>query len=143
MATHIDLLVSYHGKSLTSEQLRDYIWFFDNEKVRAEEIIARWKYKNAPTDRFPTVSNLTAIAYDLRNEEWDRTKHNSPTLADWRRSAKSELAKQTVKLVDSLDEGRLNKNQYVAKMRELDTQFPGIGWAEEAYKLEQHLDKMR
>ena len=67
-------LVAYHGKTLMPEQLEDYIWFCDSHEKVIFEIVSRWKYKNAPTARFPSLMDLSAIANDLQNEQWQKEK---------------------------------------------------------------------
>lgn len=136
-------LAVYHGKILSPEQLGDYVWFFDNQEKIIGEIVARWKFKNAPTSRFPSLMDLTAIASDIKNEQWQKEKTNEATFKTWERSSKTELSRLTVAMIADLYDGKISRADYLKHMRQMDEDFPGIGWANEALSLEQHWESSK
>jgi len=132
-----DDLAKYHAVDLHPQQLADYAWLFASQRELSEKILDRWKFTNSPMSRFPSIHQLINLATDIRAEEAKEAKAREPVFGDLKRSAKSLHATKSIEMILAMLEGKTNHKEYLAQMRRMDIEFPGMGWAAEAFKLEQ------
>lgn len=136
--TPLQTLLDYHGQKLTAEQSGDYDWFFQRRSDIAEKIANRWKFKHSPRDRLPSLSDLTAIAIEIQEEQWQKIKASSPTFEDLEKTIGGAKPSgiEAIATMRKLYAGQISHPDYLAWMFDMEKRYPGLGWQREAKDLE-------
>lgn len=129
-------LSAYHGIEFASQQLNDYLWFFDGRFDAIDEIVQRWKYNNAPPSRFPSIAQLVKIADEISVRKWEEQKKREPTFKEFAERTSSRNEQGSVVLHEMVKRLGGPRAQYSGWLRSLEGLMPGCGFHEDAAKLE-------
>lgn len=131
-------LEDFHGYKLGEQAMADYLWLL--RKHPPEEVSAmveEWKYRSSPSLRFPSMSDLSKLIFEVKQRKHQETKQSSPTwrdVVDRYEVHGREHGLKAIRLLSRL--GTITRRQYIAGMRELHALYPGLGWEKEGNNLQ-------
>jgi len=90
---------------------------------------------------FPTVATIQRYVWDEREARLEKEKATAPDFSFLKTNAeKTEHGRKSIALMQDLYEGRKTRAEYVAAMYQMDKDYPGIGWKENADELKAFWD---
>lgn len=91
-------------------------------------IVASWKFKHGPKDRFPSLADLFAIEQEMREATWAKVKTQTPDVKDLLNPNRttSNHGKEALALIARLASGKMSREQYLAAMYAMHEKYPNI-----------------
>jgi hypothetical protein len=127
----IDFLIQdwekFYDKKLNTPR-RDF-YALQMAKLDEDDLCRAGPYIKQREVVFPTVQVIEKYTHICAEERWERDKKNAPGMADLRKSGESTPnGRDALDLMYSLYDGRRYREQYLARMYELDNKYPNFGW---------------
>lgn len=132
----IESLEAYHGRKLSEQAAADYESVLVNYSNLAQAV-EEWKFRHSPMDKFPAISDLTGLAFEIKCREWQKNKEKEPEIKDLVRNAKTDHARIAVAQIVALCEGKIDKMRFLEWMNGMERDFPDWGWRVQALNLKQ------
>jgi len=131
-------LVKFHNADISEIAKDQYYKSFRNvDDTQFSAAVNHWCEITTPQKtKFPAVHDLQKLVQETRDQEWERRKRNEPKFDQVLGRQRTEHGRRALTLMIDFMRRKLNLTQYIAGMRQMDSQFPGVGWKQAADELE-------
>ena len=134
----IEDLQKFYNKQLNDVQIefwRSQLAMLDENDLCAGVMTLKGRESTAWMPNISTIKKYTLEAREIRlNQE----KAKAPTFNDLERTTRSQHGRDSIDLMMDLNQGRIGRVEYIARMREMGNKYPKFkeDWDREANELE-------
>jgi len=126
-------LQAFYGRQLNKNAETFYVACLS--ALNEIDLSGAWTVIKQKERAFPTIDKIKEYCSEVRDYRFKQEKINVPDWSQLEKSGATPNGLATIQMMKDLYEGKHTRQQYLAKMFDMENKYPGIGWQKNANEL--------